>query len=71
MVQHNTMNISRGWGLITLTHVTHYFKVYSNGVKHFKDQLFLVTSLNEEPHAKICVIKTKPECRCTNLFRKL
>lgn len=64
------MNRVQDRGLITLMQVTRYFEVYSDGVKHFRNPLFLDTSLNKEAHAKIYVIETKPEYQCTVLFCK-
>lgn len=52
-------------GLITLMQFTRYFKVYSNYMKPFKDQIFqLLLSTN----AKTCVIEIGPEFQCINLF---
>lgn len=55
-VQHSAANRVQRQDLITLTHVTRYFKEYSDGVKDFQSWFFLVTLINEEAHVKICVV---------------
>lgn len=49
-------------------HVTHYFEVFSDSVKHFKNQFFFVASLYQEAYAMICTIRIGTEDMCVDFF---
>lgn len=65
---HSGSKFSQGLGLVSLRQSTKYFETYSNSVKHFKDQFFLVVPLNKEAHLKTCRLDPIITCLCTYLF---
>lgn len=61
---------TRGQGLISPQQYTRMFNVYSDSVKHLKNWLFLVTTLNEESHAEIYSIDPGLPYQCSCIFSK-
>lgn len=57
-VQRISVHHAHGQCSVTLTHVSRYFEVYYDSMRHFKDKFFLLTPLNKEAHVKVCSIDT-------------
>lgn len=66
----NNLNHAHDSGLISLRHISRFFETYYENMKHFKDQIFLVTLFTEKAHTKICKLEIEPSPVCTYLFRK-
>lgn len=67
---HNRPNFANDSNLLYSRQNIKYFETYSNNVKNFKDCFFLITYLNEEARAKVCILESSPSPVCTGLFRK-
>lgn len=59
-IHHSITTSVKGHGLISLHECDRMFEVYSDNVKHFKDQLFLVIPLKKEVYAKNFSIDPRP-----------
>lgn len=64
------MTHAQGRGLISLVAIVYGFKDFLENLKHFKEQLFMVTLIRPKARAKVYGIRNAIQCKCVELFPK-